>query len=216
VTAKTDFHEDHYSLEPRDPRYMSEADLFAFAKKRDFQRTYGRFALQEGEEVKGEFDVFSHFDELSERQIVSGEPVQRAKDRMASAMMRGGTRKMIKATSTRIKVTKSAAKLMGIYKAVDLIIAEPGMDLNPSQISALKELGKAAKLKASRMEHASVHMAKLRGLMEGGEAAKMKAKGYAYKITLPKGEPLYAKTMDHALKVAKEHKVDSAKAIAKI
>lgn len=162
---KMDYFDDHYSLDPRDPRYMSESELFAFAKKRDFQRTYGRFALQEGDEVLGEWDVFSHFDMLDEAQIVSNEPIQRAKDRMASALMRGGTTKMIKATSTRIKATTSKAKLMGIVKAIDQLIAEPGMDLNSSQQGALRELQKAAKLKASRMEsreRIGAHMKRLR------------------------------------------------------
>ena len=177
-----DFFDDHYSLDPRDPRYMSEEDLFAFAKKRDFQRTYGRFALHEGDEVLGEWDVFSHFDHLDERQIVSNEPVQRAKDRMASALMRGGTTKMIKATSTRIKRTTSVAKLMGIVKAIDMLIAEPGMDLNSSQISAMRELQKAAKFKASRMESMSHHMGRLRSLMGLDEASAAHRKAHKAKM----------------------------------
>ena len=85
---------------------------------------------------------------------ISGEPVARAKERMADALARGGVPAMIKAITTRIKATKDEDKLLGIEAAIEEILRTKDFflsSLSAPDKAALKNLAASAREKAEEV-----------------------------------------------------------------
>lgn len=71
---------------------------------------------------------------------VSGEPTQRALDRMADAEKRSGLDGVITATASRLKATKDTDKLQGMAAAISVWLVKRKADLSDDQIKALKKI----------------------------------------------------------------------------